>query len=367
MTENWNVSILFDQVIEEDAKEAPPPQEVTTVGGRSPKSVMSNGNAQVGEDELLADPKSQKKQEDVNHSDHSKNVNILGVEDPNSVDTKKVDNIKQKPEQVTKKRGKQFSSSIKSAEPSEGSDVAHEKEAEKMLDSSKDIPGSPHEDHSVEVAGSSDNGKESDAKISSRKAGTGESEVVALPSPRESHPNENHSKKPGRAKKKEKPAKEVVISSEDVSKKVAEGTSDSEAKPTKRSAKKAPGGCSDGKKTTLVDSIRKATGSASDLQVKKQSAKKVGESNKGGVSCSRQPEDKKRQKQGKVSDSVVSKSAKDEEKVVLGLAVEPASLLLSIIFITGYTMFGPSLKMIKEIFVNYLGNSVFAKVRYKIG
>ncbi|KAF7817297.1 Sister chromatid cohesion protein PDS5 like B-B [Senna tora] len=303
--------------IKGDAKEVPPPQPVTPVGGSSPKSIMSNGITQAGEDETLVDPKSLKKQEDVNHSDPSKGMNKLGDEDPNSVNAKKVDCTEQKPELVTKRKGKQSSSSTQSAEPSEGSAVAHDKEAEKMLDSrghAQDIPSSSHEDHSVEVAGPSENDKESDAKISSKKAGNDESGVVASPSPSESHPDENRSKKPGRAKKRERPTKEMTISSKDVSEKVPEGTSDSEARPTKRSARKAPGGSSHGKKITMVHSIDKTSGSTSDPDEKRQSTKKVDEGNKGGESSPRQLEHKKKRKRGKVSDLVVSEAAKDEEK-----------------------------------------------------
>ncbi|KAI9118313.1 hypothetical protein K1719_010645 [Acacia pycnantha] len=344
------------QVTEEDAEKATPPQQVTVVDGRSSKLVTSNGTVQSSEDDLLEDPKSLKKQEDVNNSEHSTGLNIPSNEDPDNVSTKKVDNTEQKPERATKRRRKQHHST-KLAEPSEGS-------AEKMIDS-------------TEVEGPSKNDKESHAKISSGKVGINESEVVASPSPSESHPNEIRSKKPGRANKRGRPtkevvissedvtkkspevtsdseakptkrgrsakevvissedvtkkssevtgdsdakptkrgrpAKEVVISSEDVTKKSSEVTSDSEAKPTKRSAKKVPGGSSHRKKSNVVDSVEKTSGSISDSEGKRRSTKKEDGTNKGVGSSLRKLKENKR-KPGKVSDLDVAKSAKDEEK-----------------------------------------------------
>ncbi|KAK4274491.1 hypothetical protein QN277_017700 [Acacia crassicarpa] len=344
------------QVTEEDAEKATPPQEVTVVDGQSSKLVTSNGTVQSTEDNLLEDPKSLKKQ-DITNSEHSTGLNIPSNEDPDNVSTEKVDNTEQKPEQATKRRRKQHHSR-KLAEPSKGS-------AEKMIGS-------------TEFEGPSENDKESHAKISSGKVGINESEVVASPSPSpsESHPNEIRSKKPGRANKrgrpakevvissedvtrkspevtsdskakrtkrgrsakevvvssedvtrklsevtgdsdakptkKGKPAKEVVICSEDVTKKSSEVTSDSDAKPTKRFAKKAPVGGSDRKKSNAVDSVEKTSGNISDSEGKRRSAKKE-DGTKGVGSSSRKLKENKK-KQAKVSDLDVAKSAKDEEK-----------------------------------------------------
>ncbi|XP_054818826.1 sister chromatid cohesion protein PDS5 homolog C isoform X2 [Prosopis cineraria] len=306
------------QAIEEDSKKATPSQQDTVVDGRSSKSVTSNGIVQSSEDDLLADPKSLKKQEDVNNSDHSKGMNISSNEDPNNVNSKKVDNTEQKPEQATKRRRKQYNST-KLAEPSESSAVARDRDAEKMLDSKsnkKELCSSLDENHSTEGVGPSENDKESHAKISSRKAGNNESEAMASPSPSLSHPDENHSKKSGRRNKKGRPAKEVAISSEGVAKKVSEVTCDSDAKPTKRSAKKAPGEHSDGRKTNAVDSVEKTSESTSGSEGKRRSTEKEDRTNRGVGSSLKHLKENKRQKQGKVSDLDVAKSANEEKETV---------------------------------------------------
>lgn len=273
---------------EEDANKATRPQRITVVVGRSSKSVKGNGTVQSSKDGLLEDPKSLKK----------KDVNIPSNEDPDNVNSKKVDNTGQKPEQATKGRRKQRHST-KLAEPSEGS-------AEKKLDS-KSNKKKLHENHSNQVA---DYEKESHGKVSSGKVGIDESEVAASPS----SDDETRSQKTRSAKKRARLAKEVVISSGDVKKKFSDVKVDSDAKPFKQSAKKASGGSSDVKKSSAVVSVEKRSGGISDLEGKRRSAKKDG-TDKAVGSSSRQKENK-RQKQGKVE-----KSVKDEKKVTLELAV----------------------------------------------
>ncbi|KAI4316392.1 hypothetical protein L6164_024376 [Bauhinia variegata] len=306
------------QVAKEDAREAAPSEQVDPVSDRSPKSVMSNGIVQAGEDDSLADSKSLKKLEDGVHSDQSKDVNNSSSEEPDNLNTGKADTKDQKPEQA-KRKGRKSSASTKLAEPSESSAVVKEKETDKPLDSkshSKDIPSSPQEDHSVEAAGPSENDKEVGAKISSLKEVDDESGVVASPSPSDSLRDENRSKKSGRAKKKDSLVKEVAVPTEDVLKKVSEQTSDSEVKPSRLAAKRATSGSSDGKKPTVADTIKKGSGTTGDSETKKQSAKKV-ENNKSSVgSSSKHMEDKKRRGRGKsVSDMAAGKSsAKDEDE-----------------------------------------------------
>lgn len=296
-----------------------PSQQDNPVVDIVPKSVMGNGVAQVGEDFALADSKSLKKQEDADCSDHSKGMDISGHEEPNDLDTEKVDSKEQKPEQPAKRRGRKSSSSTKSAEPLEGQAVTNEKEAEKTLDSEshiKEVPSSLHEDHSVEAAGPSENDKEIDAKISSPKAGHCDSEAVSSPSPSRGLNDGNRSKKLGRPKTKDGSANEVAV--EDSSKKVSDGTSDSEAKLTKKSVKKALGRKSDVRKTG-ADSVKIESGATSDVDAKKHLAKKVDKSNKsGGGSSSRQPE-KKRRGRGKANSetSAAKSSAKDVDEVLL--------------------------------------------------
>ncbi|KAI9106695.1 hypothetical protein K1719_022223 [Acacia pycnantha] len=313
------------QAVIEDSGEAPPPQEVNTVEDKSPKSVMSNGTAQTGEDNSLVDAKSVKKLVGADPSDQLKGINESGNEECNNLDadkvdkTEKLDNNEQKPEQTSEKKGR--TSNSEKAEPSEDHTVAIEKEDDKLPDSnpeSKDIQSSPKSDHSAEPAGCPENDVETDVHVSSPKTVEDEPEVVASP-PTENLPDENRSKKSGRTKKKGSSVKGGEEPAEDDSKKVSEETSDTEAKPATRSAKKAPGGRSDRKKTTVVDSAKKGSQAASDPDVKKISAKKVDESDKsGGGSSARQSEDRKKRKRGKdTSDAVVSKSGKDVDKETL--------------------------------------------------
>ncbi|KAH1124430.1 hypothetical protein GYH30_014245 [Glycine max] len=297
-------------VVEKDSREVAPSQPENTGVSISPKLVMSNGVACVGEDNALADSKSIKKQEDADFSNHSEGLNISGEEVHNNLDTEKVDNSKQKPKQATKRRRKKSSSSTKSAKPSKGHVAANERETEKMLDhesNNKKVPSPPHEDHSVEAAGPPENDNEIDAKISSPKACNGESEVVASP-PRESLYDENLSRKHGRTKKKDGPIKEGAA--EDASK-VSGGASDSDAKPVRQSVKKALGLKSDVKKASVVDSVKKGSGAVNDADAKKHSAKKLDENKKGsGGSSSRQMEDKKKGRRGKAnSETDVAKSS----------------------------------------------------------
>ncbi|KAL2346661.1 hypothetical protein Fmac_000661 [Flemingia macrophylla] len=278
-------------VVKKDSREVTSSQQDNPDVNTSPKSVMSNGVACVGEDNALANSKSVKKREE-------------GHEVLDDLDTEKVNNSESKSEQVTKRRRKKTSSSTKSAKPSK------EKDAEKMLDyesNSKKVPSASHEDGSVEAAGPSENDKEIDAKISSPKACNDDSEVVPSP-PSESLHEENNLKKIGRAKKKDGPVKEGDV--EDVSK-VSGGVSDSEAKPARRSGKKALGQNSEVKKISVVDSVKKGSMATNDADAKKHSAKKLDENKKGsGGSSSRQVENKKKGVRGKAnSEADVAKSS----------------------------------------------------------
>ncbi|CAL0323149.1 unnamed protein product [Lupinus luteus] len=286
----------------------------------------------------------------IDSESHSKeNERVIDSESP----SKKDDINDQKKGQVTKKRGKRKPiSSTKSAERTKGLYPAKVKEDEKVIDSeihnkedddcdqkqglpsnkrgrkptfsknsaanvkedeividseshSKEVPSSLHEDDSVEAAVLSEN-KDIDAKISSLKAGHGEPDLVASPSPKGSLHVENPSKKLARPKKTDSSAKEVAL--KDVSKKVYQETNDSEAKLNKRSAKKALGHSSDIEKSTLVNSLKKGNETASEPGAIKQSAKKTEDGNKCGVGS-----DKKRQGRGKAnSETVAAKSSVKE-------------------------------------------------------
>ncbi|RZC15271.1 Sister chromatid cohesion protein PDS5-like B-B isoform E [Glycine soja] len=298
-------------VVKKDSSEVTPSLPENTDVNISPKSVMRNGVACVGEDNVLGDSKSIKKQEDADCSNHSEGLNISGHEVHNDLDTEKFDTSKQKPEQAIKRRRKKSSSSTKSAKPSKSHVAANEKETKKLIDyesNRKKVPSSSHEDHSVEEAGPPENDKEVDAKISSPKACNDESEVVASP-PSDSFSDENHSKKLGRTKKKDRDAEGVS--------KVSGAASDSEAKPVRWSVKKALGQKSDVKKTNVVDSVTKGSGATNGADAKKHSAKKLDENKKGsGGPSSRQMEEKKKVRQGKANSEtdVAKSSALDVDK-----------------------------------------------------
>ncbi|CAJ1973649.1 unnamed protein product [Sphenostylis stenocarpa] len=305
------------RVVKKDSREVTSSQQENPDANKSPNSVMSYGVTCVGEDTALTDSNPIKKQEDADCSNHSEGLNISGHEVRKDLDIEMVDNSKKTAGKSTKRSRKKSSSSSKSTKPSQALVATNEKETEKMRDyesNSKIIPSSPHEEHFVEAAGPSGNNKENDAKISLSKAFNDESEVeVSIPS--ESLYDENHSKKFGRSKKKYDPVKEGAAV--DVSK-VSGGASDSEAKPGRRSVKKALSQKSDVKKTSVEDSVKKGSGATNNADAKKYSAKKLDENKKGGGggSSSRQMEDRRKGGRGKEkSETDVAKtSAMDVDK-----------------------------------------------------
>ncbi|OIW09293.1 hypothetical protein TanjilG_01264 [Lupinus angustifolius] len=211
---------------------------------------------------------------------------------------------------ANKKGGRQSSSSTKSA--------ANVQDDVKVIDSeshSKEVPSSLNEDDSVKASGLSESDKEIDAKISSLKAGDGVSDPVSSPSPRVSLHGENRSKNLGRSKKKDSSAKKVAT--KDVSKKVYEETSDSEAKPTKRSVKKALGPASAVEKNIVFNSVKKGNGTASEPDAKKQLDKKTEAGSKGGGGS-----DKKKLGPGKANSEIgaAKSSVKNVDKEIVSLS-----------------------------------------------
>ena len=282
----------------EITKEATPPLQDNAAGDRSPKSVMSNGIAQPGEDDTLDVSKSLEKQDGTDSPVLSKGNNLSGNDERDDMDTEKIDSKEPKLERSARRKGKKASSS-KSSKPSKKSNVVSEKEAEKTIDSKslkKEVPISLNEDSVVEATGTSENNKEIKAKISSPKAGGLESDAVGSPSPSESNHDENRSKKRARTKKNDSSAKEVAA--EDISKKVSEGTSDSKVKLARPSAKKGPSPSSDVKIPPIVHAVMADVGPSS-----------------------RKPQDKKKKTQVKGSSEkgLAKSSAIDEDKVFLCL------------------------------------------------
>ncbi|TXG62253.1 hypothetical protein EZV62_013616 [Acer yangbiense] len=308
------------QVDQQDATEAASTEPVDPANDKSPKSVVSNGITLTEENDSLADTDTLKKQESDNLADPSKSADTPSNAERDGLDTEKVVNVEQKSEQTTKKRGKKTTSSMKSGEPSDGCHIEGEKEAETPLDhktSSKDVPSSPREDASVEGAVSSDNGKETGTQIASPKVTEGESTDVS-PSPAGSLPSEGRAQMVGRQKKKESLVKEVSPSADDVTRRVSEGTSDSEAKPHKKSGKKVLVGTTASEdKTHSTNASKKESGSTSDSEAKllKRSAKKVDTSNNNGDGSSlKLPDEKKRREKASSGKDNAKSSTKDEKE-----------------------------------------------------
>ncbi|KAG6739221.1 hypothetical protein POTOM_056812 [Populus tomentosa] len=271
-----------NKVDEEETTEVATPKQADPANDKSPKSAVSNGVAQTGEDDSLADSYSLKKQED-NHTDQLKSIDMPSIGEPAISDAEKVVNTESEAEQTSKKSAEK--SPTKLTEPSESFPAGPEKEAEELPDDKthgEDIPSS-HKDQSAEEAISSENIKETVTQPSSPKASEGESVPVASPSVGESPPDESVSKKGGRSRKKESLNKHSAPSSDDVPKKVSDGTSDSEVKLHKHSGKKAFAGTSSEDKTPMMtDASKKESGTTSEPEAKslKQSSKEVDTSKK---------------------------------------------------------------------------------------
>uniref|UniRef100_A0A2K2A8P0 Tudor domain-containing protein n=1 Tax=Populus trichocarpa TaxID=3694 RepID=A0A2K2A8P0_POPTR len=337
------------QVNEEETTEVATPEQAEPANDKCPKSAVSNGVAQMEEDDSLADSDSMKKQEDDNKTDQLKSIDLPSTAEPDFSNAERVVvNTESEAEQTSKKSEK---SPTKLAEPSESSRVDSEKKAEELPGNkihSEDVPGSPHKDQPVEEAISSENVKETGSQPPSPKALEGDSVPVASPSVSENLPDESFSKKGGRAKKKESLNKHSAPSSDDVPNKLSDGTSGSEAKLHKCSGKEAPAGTSSEDKTPMrtdaskkesdttgepeakplkqsskkvdMDASKKESNTTDESEAKllKQSSKKVDGSsnNNNDGSTLKQFEDKKRQSHGKaVSEKHVTKSLmKDDDK-----------------------------------------------------
>ena len=270
---------IFFQVNEEETTEVATPEQAEPANDKCPKSAVSNGVAQMEEDDSLADSDSMKKQEDDNKTDQLKSIDLPSTAEPDFSNAERVVvNTESEAEQTSKKSEK---SPTKLAEPSESSRVDSEKKAEELPGNkihSEDVPGSPHKDQPVEEAISSENVKETGSQPPSPKALEGDSVPVASPSVSENLPDESFSKKGGRAKKKESLNKHSAPSSDDVPNKLSDGTSGSEAKLHKCSGKEAPAGTSSEDKTPMrTDASKKERDTTGEPEAKplKQSSKKV--------------------------------------------------------------------------------------------
>ncbi|XP_059658238.1 sister chromatid cohesion protein PDS5 homolog C-like [Cornus florida] len=299
------------QVAKESMTEAATaPEDVNPSKDRSPKSVMSNGAAETGNEGTSVNPESLMKPEDGHHANKSINVDETSDVEPVDSDARKVDISEVKQEQTAKRRGRKPSSSKK---PSDTPQVDSEKETERLPDRrgsrSKEVHSSTSKDPSVEAAVPSENEKETVIELSSPKAVDGDSVNAANPSQSGSLPDENRPKKLGRPKKKGKLSQKASPSTADSSIKASERTSDSEIKSQKRSRTKAHTGFANEDKTSApIDTSKNEGEATSDSEAKlKELGKKMDANN--NIDGSPLKEDGKRRGRGK---DVMKSSAKDE-------------------------------------------------------
>ncbi|KAJ4958149.1 hypothetical protein NE237_025260 [Protea cynaroides] len=322
------------------ANELPPETtgsgSVDPAADKSPKSVMSNGNAQTGNDDSLIDPSSpEKKLERSHRTNQSKSTDGAAKSEPDSLESEKVVKPETMPEQATKKRGRKPNSVMKSPEGSYRSRIDREKESVEQPDRrksrTKEVDSATSEGpSSKEVALSSEPEKEIQAEASSPTASPSEA-MNAISLPTQTHTDGTRSKKGRRGHKKKgsqnheaepgSPPKGALLSDhgEDEvppsavvsSKKESEGLSDSGAKSHKSTGKKAVAGKAIEK--TPVDVVPKDSGAASDSDVKslRKSGKKVDGKNDNEESSGKQEEKKRRSRGKTVSDKdVVEESIK---------------------------------------------------------
>ncbi|CAK9178635.1 unnamed protein product [Ilex paraguariensis] len=299
-------------------------EDVDPAAERSPKPVMSNGSAEAANDGTMVDPESLKKPEHGHVANQSVDANATNKVDTDESDAGKSVKAESKREETAKTRGRKPDTLMSSTDPSDSSLVDSEKEAEKLADrkknGSEDIHISPAEDPSA-VAEACPKNEETDVQLSSPKALESEALNIASPSPNGNLPDEARPKKVGRPKKwsliqEDAPPADVI------SKKVSEGTSDSEVKPQRRSGKKATAVIYKDKIPAVVETTQNEAGTTSDSEAKpqKQSGKKVGASNDiESKSSPKKKEDGKRRARGKdTSEKDGTKfSAKDDAKDIV--------------------------------------------------
>ncbi|KAI3828674.1 hypothetical protein L1987_02782 [Smallanthus sonchifolius] len=203
-----------DQVVRE---EACPEEEVDPTVDSSPKSVMSNGVNEAGNEEVSVDQESKKPEEDTSQQP-------LNKEDTDDSDTDKLAKAKSQTEQTSKKGGKKADTIINSAEPSDSSHVEGDKENEKDNDVKEsenekdyDVKESEIEkDNDVkesenEAVIPSETEKDINVQVSSPKASESKpaaTENVPSPSQSNSLPDE----RPVRSKKKQVPQEDETAS-----------------------------------------------------------------------------------------------------------------------------------------------------------
>ncbi|CAN1325330.1 Sister chromatid cohesion protein PDS5 homolog C [Linum perenne] len=310
------------------------PSEVAAAGGqKSSKSVVSNGVAKISEAKPLADSSSVKKPEG-DAIEGTKDTSAAENADVNVSAVAKIAKKESKPVQRGKKRGRKPNSSAKVTKHAGSIQPADEKEAEKLPEEtslSKDAPSSPNVNQLVsdDVAVAPENKRKNDQRKNDDQAVDGKS-LTASPSVSESLEDESLIKTVARLKKKNGSVKELVQSADNLRKKKAsEGTSASEAKPTKRAGKKAPSVASKyDKSLKAAVSSKKESGFGSE-EAPKQSSMVDDSSKNAEGSLLKQSDDKNQRVRGKaVSEKNVAKCStkNDDNENISSLksAVKPA-------------------------------------------
>ncbi|CAN1325325.1 Sister chromatid cohesion protein PDS5 homolog C [Linum perenne] len=297
------------------------PSEVAaaTAGQKSSKSVVSNGVAKISEAKPLADSSSVKKPEG-DAIEGTKDTSAAENADVNVSAVAKIAKKESKPVQRGKKRGRKPNSSAKVTKHAGSIQPADEKEAEKLPEEtslSKDAPSSPNVNQLVsddvdDVPVASEMKRKNDDQAVDGKS------LTASPSVSESLEDESLIKTVARLKKKNGSVKELVQSADNLRKKKAsEGTSASEAKPTKRAGKKAPSVASKyDKSLKAAVSSKKESGFGSE-EAPKQSSMVDDSSKNAEGSLLKQSDDKNQRVRGKaVSEKNVAKcSTKNDDNV----------------------------------------------------
>ncbi|XP_010275763.1 PREDICTED: neurofilament heavy polypeptide-like [Nelumbo nucifera] len=341
-----NVSDEPQQVAKEVSQEVACPGTSDSGMEKAPKSVMSNGTARAVTDDSTAEPQSPKKKLDRCHRvNQSKSSDGAPKAETDGLESQKVVKSETKSDQITKKtRGRKPNTLMAPAEASDPSRTDGEKEAVQMLDRekghSKETDNVPSEGPSTkDEAVPSGQEKETQVQLSSPTGSQGEVANVASP-PSQNLTDGSRSKRGRRGPKKKESTsqeadpgspsvpKEVLPSDHDedeakpstaaISKKESEATSDSEAKPHRRSGKKASSGNASDKTPAPVD-IAKESVRTSDSEAKSQrkSNKKVDEKNAHeDESSGKEQEGKKKQGKGKsVSEKDVVEEASNKKIV----------------------------------------------------
>ncbi|XP_010265626.1 PREDICTED: micronuclear linker histone polyprotein-like [Nelumbo nucifera] len=281
------------QVAKELSLEAVCPGAVNSALDKAPKSVTSNGTAQVVNNDSNFVPNSLKKKlERSRRASQSKSTEAATKAE---ADSEKVVKSETKSGQAGKKtRGRKANSLVGSAEVSNNSRIKSEKEAVEMPDSrksrSKEADSAPLEGLSTkDAAVLSEQEKENQTQLSSPTASQNEAANNTSPSS-QTHPAGTHPKRALRGPKKKGSASQdadpgspsvpkEALSSDHAddetppsatvnSKKESEGTSDIEAKPHRRSGKKAPSGNANERNSAPVDDTKKESAFSSDSETK---------------------------------------------------------------------------------------------------